>query len=102
MKRLKKSAEGIDDVKLLLSRVDEASHNLKDTYYALFDNLNALFTGYPNLYKEIEMTVKLPTNEDAIDIAKFDEDLHQILNHFQDEKYLESYITPEQNSNQPE
>ena len=41
MKRLIKTSN-IDDVKLLLDRIDSASDNLKDSYYVLFDNLNAL------------------------------------------------------------
>lgn len=94
MKRLKKTAAEIEEVKVLLSRIDAASHDMKDSYYVLFDNLNALFQSYPNLYKQIEMVVKLPSNEDAKDVVKFDQDLHDILEHFQDEKYLESYIGP--------
>lgn len=92
MKRLIKKADEIVDVEKLLQRIDKASHELKDMYYILFDNLNALFESYPDLYKEIEMTVKLPKNEDAINVVKFDEDLHDILVHFEDKEYLRSYI----------
>jgi hypothetical protein len=81
-------------VKTLLGRIDEASSNLKDVYYALFDNLNALYESYPDLYQEIEMTVKLPKNEDALNVVQFDNDLHGILEHFQDEQYLSSYVVP--------
>lgn len=87
-------------VKTLLGRIDEASNNLKDVYYALFDNLNALYESYPDLYKEIEMTVKLPKNEDALNVVQFDNDLHQILEHFQDEQYLSSYIVPQSEQNE--
>jgi hypothetical protein len=90
-----KKAGLIEDVQKLLVRIDEASHDLKDHYYVLFDNLNALFESYPQLYKEIQMTVKLPTNDDAKNIVQFYDDLHGILTHFQDEQYLNSFINPE-------
>ena len=95
MKRLVQKAENsATDVKTLLLRIDEASHDLKDHYYVVFDNLNALFESYPQLYKEIEMTVKLPTNEDAKNIVQFYDDLHKALHYFQDDQYLNSFINP--------
>ena len=100
MKRLRRQANSAEDVKKLLSRIDEASGQLKDSYYALFDNLNALFETYPKLYEEIQMTVKLPTNDDAENVVKFDQDLRDILIHFEDDSYLDSYIDnlPQNNS----
>lgn len=93
MKRLKKvSSNETEDVKKLLRRIGEASESLRDIYYVLFDNLNALFESYPNLYKQIEMVVKLPENEDAKDIVQFDKDLREILSHLEDEQYLDNYI----------
>lgn len=94
MKRLKKMSNEVNDAKKLLDRVSVASNDLKDMYYVLFDNLNALFESYPNLYKQVEMVVKLPSNDDAKGIVQFNQDLQRILDNLQDEQYLESYINP--------
>lgn len=100
MSRLKKinevktitASDATDDAKVILERVQKASGDLKNIYYILFDNLNALFSSYPELYKQINMVVKLPMNEDAIAIANFDSQLNDILEHFKDEQYLSEYI----------
>lgn len=81
-----------DVVKKLLNRIDLASDDLKNSYYSLFDNLNSLYEEYPDLYKQIEMVVKLPTNDDAKNISLLNSDLKRILNNLQDESYLNSYI----------
>lgn len=90
MKRLKKA--NLEDAQILLNRIAEASDNLRDTYYALFDNLNALFESYPDLYKQIDMVIKFPENKDASDIVKMNNDLKDMLEHFKDEKYLKEYV----------
>lgn len=93
MARLRKVAENeLNDAKLMLKRVDEASHKLKDTYYVLFDNLNALYESYPDLYKQLQMVVALPKNEDAAEVVQFHKDLHAILEHLKDDKYLQGYL----------
>ena len=93
MSRLRKLAsEETEDAKVILERVQKASNDLKDIYYILFDNLNALFSSYPELYKQINMVVKLPTNEDAISIANFNTNLTDILGHFKDEQYLSEFV----------
>ena len=95
MARLRKVAENdLTNAKLLLDRIDEASHNLKDIYYVLFENLNALFDSYPDLYKQIQMVVALPKNEDAAEIVQFHKDLHDILEHLKDKQYLQTYLKP--------
>ena len=93
MSRLRKLAsEETDDTKVILERVQKASNDLKDIYYILFDNLNALFSSYPELYKQINTVVKLPTNDDAISIANFNTNLTDILGHFKDEQYLSEFV----------
>jgi len=93
MSRLKKKAsDATNDARIILERIQKAGHDLKDIYYILFDDLNALFGSYPELYKQISMVVELPTNEDAIATAKFDSDLNDILEHFKDEQYLSEYV----------
>ena len=96
MKRLVKKAndEVINNAITLLDRIDESSNSLKDIYYSLYDNLNAIYESYPDLYKQMQMVIKLPTNDDAVNIVKFNDDLHQVINHFKDPQYLSSYIEP--------
>jgi len=91
----------MDSVKVLLQRIDEASQDLKDIYYVLFDNLNALFQSYPDLYKQIQMVVALPENEDAAEVVQFHKDLHNILEHLKDEQYLQGYLNPNKPTNNP-
>lgn len=82
----------LDNVKVMLNRILEASNDLKDVYYILFDNLNSLYESYPNLYKQIEMIVKLPNNNDAKEISQMNLDLKEAIEHFNDEEYLKTYI----------
>ena len=98
MSRLRKinkeiiASEETDDAKVILERIQKASNDLKDIYYILFDNLNILFGSYPELYKQINMVVKLPENNDAISIANFDKSLTDLLEHFKDEQYLSEFV----------
>lgn len=95
MKRLIKKAdmaEDISNVNTIFDRIDEASNNLKDIYYSLFDNLNALYESYPEIYEQMKMIVNLPDNSDAENIVSFNNDLHMALEHFRDPAYLESYL----------
>lgn len=84
--------QSITEINNLLLRVKEASNNLKDIYYALFDNLTALYQTYPSVYKQLQMIIKLPTNQDAINITTFHNDLIQALERFKDINYLKSFI----------
>lgn len=85
-------AEDTKDAQILIERIDEASNNLKDTYYILFDNLNALFDAYPDVYNQLKMLVKLPDNSKAEEIMTFYNDMKAALEHFKDAQYLSSYI----------
>ena len=80
------------EVMQLLDRIQESSNNLKDIYYALFDNLNALFSAYPSIYQQLQMTVKLPSNRDAMNTVTFNNDLTVALNKFKNPEYLASYL----------
>lgn len=93
MKRLKVVAEGESEkVKILLDRISKASENLSNNYFGLFDNLNTLYENYPNLYKQLEMVVDLPSNEDAKNIVQLKKDIERIMNNLDDESYLNSYL----------
>lgn len=95
MRRLKKKSSNTDDVQKMLKRIDESSEQLKDSYYVLFDNLNVLFENYPELYKQIEMVVKLPSNDDAKAVVQLNNGLTDLVAHFEDDGYLDNYINPE-------
>ena len=84
--------EDTKDAQQLIERIDEASNNLKDTYYVLFDNLNSLFDSYPDIYNQLKMLVKLPDNERAEEIMTFYNDMKEALEHFKNPQYLSSYI----------
>lgn len=94
-KRLRRLGSEVGEAKKILDRIDKSSEDLRNNYYVLFDNLNALYESYPDLYKKIEMTVKLPKNEDAHGVVKFYKDLHDILEYFSDNDYLSEYVDPE-------
>lgn len=83
----------VNEVTRLFERIKGSANGLKDMYYTLFDNLNALFATYPSLYKQLQMTVKLPTNNDAMNIVALNNDLMQALERFKDPVYLNSYIS---------
>jgi len=91
-KKIKAMNEDTKDAQQLIERIDEASNNLKDTYYVLFDNLNALFDSYPDIYNQLKMLVKLPDNDRAEEIMLFYKNMKKALEHFKDPQYLSSYI----------
>jgi len=76
----------------LLDRIESSSANLKDIYYSLFDNLNALYSEFPSIYQQMEMSVKLPTNQDAMNIVTLSNDLKESITRFKDPQYLASYL----------
>lgn len=81
------------EINQLLDKVKNSANSLKDIYYALFDQLNGLYQSYPSIYKQLQMTVKLPTNQDAMNIVSFSNSLNQSLDKFKDPIYLKSYIS---------
>lgn len=81
------------EINQLLDKVKNSANSLKDIYYALFDQLNGLYQSYPSIYKQLQMTVKLPTNQDAMEIVSFSNSLNQSLDKFKDPIYLKSYIS---------
>lgn len=87
------SKDTVTEINQLLNRIKELSNNLKDIYYVLFDNLNSLYQTYPSIYKQLQMTVKLPQNQDAMNIVQLNTSLAQALNKFKDPIYLQSYIS---------
>jgi len=96
LKRLKKANfNDTEDAMKLLQRVESGVELLRDTYYILFDNLNALYEKYPMLYKKLEMSIKLPKNEDAKNVAELYDNFEEVKRFLFDREYLNEYINPE-------
>lgn len=83
----------VAEVSKILDRIKSASNSLKDIYYVLFDNLNGLYAVFPTIFKQLQMTVKLPTNQDAMSVVTMNNDLTQALERFKDPVYLNSFIS---------
>lgn len=92
MKRLKVASNEVENARELLDKIENSSKDLKEYYYILFNNLNILFDQYPSLYKQIEMIIKLPDNDDAKIISNLCSDLEHLNEHFDDDNYLEGYL----------
>lgn len=91
-KRLTKTADSCTDAKASIIKINKLSDDMNKIYFELFTELNNLYDQYPNVYKEIEKTVKLPTNDDASDVTEFNSNLKQELEYFNDDKFLKSVI----------
>ena len=81
--------QALDDI---LDKIETAADNLKDIYYVLFDNLNAIYDSYPEIYEQLQMIIKLPTNDDAEEIVAFNNDIKSALSHFRNKSYVNSYL----------
>jgi len=98
MKRLTKTADNdLNDARIILDRIQNSTNDLKNYYYALFDNLNALFKTYPSLYKELEKTIKFPKEEDAQNIVEFYNQIQTQIEHYKNDEYLSAIINPQKN-----
>lgn len=92
MGRLVKTA---DDKQTALELVDMIENNvkdLKDTYYVLLENLNALSRDYVGVYNELKVLCKLPNKNDINDIVQFEEDIEKAKLMFNDENFLSNFI----------
>lgn len=72
-------ADDMHEASAKILEIRQSATDLLDVYKKLFEDLNDLYNGYPNLYQEIQRVVKLPTNEDANDVTTFYKDLLQEL-----------------------
>lgn len=86
MRRLIKADN--ENMRVILNRVENSIDDLNEVYYILLDNLNELFKSYPDVYNEINMSVKLPTKDDIENIANMKNSFSDIKEHFEDDNYL--------------
>ena len=85
MKRL----AGNDEIDKFLDRISKSIDDLNDIYYIFINNLNELYKAYPEVYDEINQTIKLPTKEDVEYISSLKEDFKNIKEHLNNDNYLD-------------
>ena len=94
VKRLLKQAEEmeVNEAQNLVQRINTANDNLKQAYFVLFENLNALASGFPDLYNALKKDVKFPENDEIREFTDLYTALNQVLPMFMDVNYLKTYV----------
>ena len=75
-----------------MERINSANEGLKQAYFVLFENLNALANGYPDVYNALKKDVKLPETNDIRELTNLYDNLNHVLPMFMDEAYLSTYV----------
>lgn len=88
MKRLKANI----DVNELLDKSINQLTTIKDDYYIFLQQLNSLFKTFPDVYTQIEQTVKLPTQQDIENLVQMQKDLQDISNKLKDDNFADNYV----------
>ena len=76
----------------LLKRVGNSANDIKDAYYSLLDNLNALNSSYQNVYNEFKQIVKLPEQKDITDVVQFQKDIEDAVKYLSDPNFLNGFM----------
>lgn len=76
----------------LLERINTSVDDIRDTYYSLLDNLNAINESYPNLYTELKQLVKLPDENEIREIVDMQKDVKGAVKYLQDPNFLNGII----------
>lgn len=76
----------------LLERINTSVDDIRDTYYSLLDNLNAINESYPNLYTELKQLVKLPDENEIREIVDMQKDVKDAVKYLQDPNFLNGII----------
>lgn len=108
MGRLKKLAEDLNQVEEvtnvqtenqnfdvvidLLTRINANAEQLKDVYYSLLENLNALNKDYAGVYNELKVLCKLPNKNTINDIATFKDDIEKATLMLSDKNFLSGIV----------
>ena len=95
MKRLKTAEVDEETIKNaidLLERINNSTDNIKDAYYLLLDNLNAINSSYPNLYKELEQLIKLPNESDIREVVRLKDDMNDAIKYLENVDFLKGII----------
>ena len=101
--RLKKAdseIKNVNDAKDLLNRINKSCENIKDDYYILLDNLNAIYSSYPNLYNELKQVVKLPNDKDIKNVVDLNNSMESMINQYlSNNEFLQNIIEREKTTN---
>ena len=79
------------NVNELLDKCINQLNTIQDDYYIFLQQLNNIFKTYPDIYTQIEQTVKLPTQQDIEDLVQMQKDLQDITNKLQNDSFAENY-----------
>lgn len=86
------TADATHDAKAFVLKVNQCSDELLTVYMNLYKTLNELYAEFPQMYEEIQRTVALPTNEDAERVTRFNSDLKEVMEFFNDEQFLSTVV----------
>lgn len=81
-----------ENVNELLDKSLNQLEIIKQDYYIFLEQLNTLFNSYPDVYAEIEQTVKLPTQQDIEALVQMQQDLQSISDKLQNNLFADNYI----------
>ncbi len=84
--------DGIEVAKDLLDRIDNSVDDIKDAYYSLLDNLNAINNAYPNLYTELTQLIKLPNESNIKEVVQLKSDMDDAVKYLKDPDFLKGVI----------
>lgn len=76
----------------LLKRVGNSANDIKDAYYSLLDNLNALNSNYQNVYTEFKQLVKLPDQKEIEEIVQLQKDTQDAVKYLAEPDFLKGFM----------
>ena len=91
MKRLV-ATEDVANAKAKILEIIKDSDELLQLMKEFYKNLSDLYNNYPNVYEELQRIVKLPTNQEAQDIANFNKNIKEALQYLNDEHFMQSVM----------
>lgn len=76
----------------ILNRILQSGEDIKDAYYSLLDNLNALNRDYQGIYNEFKMMVKLPDKKEVNNVAQLQLDISEAVKYLSDPNFIENFL----------
>lgn len=76
----------------ILNRIQQSGNDIRDAYYILLDNLNALYKDYPGVYNELKVMVKLPDKKQVENIAQLELDIEKAIQYLSDPNFLNGLL----------
>jgi len=84
--------ENIDEIIDILNKINNSIEPIKDSYYTMINNLNALNTNFPNIYNQLKYMCKLPDNNDINDINTLEQDIHNAFDKLSNKDFLKNFV----------